>query len=263
MKNQKIKLLVPVLLSVALTLTACGTAKIPNTTTELQQSESSTVSDIPKTSAEALSSANDAANETAEAPSNTRDTTNETEETPSSTNDAPAELEEQFIVQSTPNDSDYEQLEYWGIDEFEIWMEQQYKENQHLADSHDKSFYDKDVNGDYYCQEWTQEDIDALYKEWQEQLELMKQGYQFTKSIPYSNDGVISGVFGPEASDPPVSAPGSTIITLPDGSVVDLGHFDTADEAAQAVEQYLTQQVKAGTLTQDEADNILEHGAIE
>ncbi len=249
MKNQKIKSLFPILLSVALTLTACGTTETLNTTTEWQQSESNTVSDIPKTSAEAPSSAND--------------TINETGETTSNTNDVSTQFEEQFIVQSTPNNSDYDQLEYWSIDEFEIWMEQQHEENQHLADIHDKSFYDKDVNGDYYCREWTQEDVDALYTEWQEQLELMKQGYQFTKSIPYSIDGVISGVFGPEANDPPVSAPAATIITLPDGSMVDLGHFDTADEAAQAVEQYLTQQVKAGILTQDEADKIFEHGAIE
>ncbi len=215
----KIKSLFPILLSVALTLTDCGTTEALNTTTELQKSESNTVSDIPKTSAEAP---------------------------------------------RTPNDSNnYVQLEYWSIDEFELWMEQQHEENQRLADSHDKSFYDKDVNGDYYCREWTQEDVDALYTEWQEQLELMKQGYQFTKSIPYSIDGVISGVFGPEANDSPVSAPGATIITLPDGSMVDLGHFDTADEATQAVEQYLTQQVKAGILTQDEADKIFEHGAIE
>lgn len=249
MKNQKNKLVFLILLSVVLTLTACGTTETPNTTRKFQ-SESSTVSDIPETSAKTSSSTND--------------TINETEETTFNTNDVSTEFEEQFIVQSTPNDSDnYVQLEYWSIDEFENWMEQQYEENQRLADSHDKSFYDKDMNGDYYCREWTQEDVDALYTEWQEQLELMKQGYQFTKSIPYSIDGVISGVFGPEANDPPVSALGSTIITLPDGSMVDLGYFDTTDEAAQAVEQYLTQQVKAGILTQDEADKILEHGAIE
>lgn len=47
----------------------------------------------------------------------------------------------------------------------------------------------------------------------------MKQRYQFTKSIPYSIDGVISGVFGLESNDPPVSALGSTIITLPNGSM--------------------------------------------
>lgn len=249
MKNQKSKLVFLILLSVALALTACGTTKTPNITRELQ-SESSTASDIPAASTDVPSSSNDRINET--------------EETISNTNEVATELEEQLVVQSTPNDSNnYVQLEYWSIEEFENWIEQQYEENQRLADSHNKSFYDKDMNGDYYCRAWTQEDVDALYTEWQEQLELMKQGYQFTKSIPCSIDGAISGVFGPETNDPPVSALGSTIITLPDGSMVNLGYFDTADGAAQAVEQYLTQQVKAGVLTQGEADKILEHGAIE
>ena len=48
------------------------------------------------------------------------------------------------------------QLEFWKVDEFESWMEQQHEENQRLADSHDKSFYGKGANGDYYCREWTQ-----------------------------------------------------------------------------------------------------------
>ncbi len=65
------------------------------------------------------------------------------------------------------------QLEFWKVDEFESWMEQQHKENQRLADSHDKSFYGKGANGDYYCREWTQADVDALYNQWQEQLSLM------------------------------------------------------------------------------------------
>ncbi len=171
--------------------------------------------------------------------------------------------EEGSVVKSTPDDSGLGQLEYWDIDEFEIWMEQQHEENQRLADKHEKSFYDKDTNGDYYCREWIQEDVDTLYDQWQEQLALMKEGYQFTKQIPLDDDSVISGVFGPEANEPPVSAPGATIITLPNGSTVDLGHFDTADEAKHAVEEYLSQQVEAGTLTQSEADNILIHGAVE
>ena len=39
------------------------------------------------------------------------------------------------------------QLEYWEIDEFEDWMEQQRDQIQKLADNKDKSFYYKDDNG--------------------------------------------------------------------------------------------------------------------
>lgn len=156
------------------------------------------------------------------------------------------------------------QLEFWKVDEFESWMEQQHEENQRLADSHDKSFYGKGANGDYYCREWTQADVDALYNQWQEQLSLMEQGYHFTKEITLPDGGLLAGAFDPETwNAKPCVSPGSTIITMPDKSTVDLGHFDTAAEARRAVEQYLTQKVKDGLLTQAEADKILANGATE
>ena len=156
------------------------------------------------------------------------------------------------------------QLEYWEIDEFEDWMEQQRDQIQKLADNKDKSFYYKDDNGSYVCREWTQEDVDSLYEGWQEQLALMKEGYHFTKSMELSNGGIISGAFDPETwNAEPASAPGSTIITLPDGSTVDLGHFDTADAATKAVQEYLEQQVSSGNISQEEADNLLNNGSVE
>ena len=156
------------------------------------------------------------------------------------------------------------QLEYWEIDEFEDWMEQQRDQIQKLADNKDKSFYYKDDNGSYMCREWTQEDVDRLYEGWQEQLALMKEGDHFTKSMELSNGGIISGAFDSETwNAEPASAPGSTIITLPDGSTVDLGHFDTADAAIKAVQEYLEQQVSSGNISQEEADNLLNNGSVE
>ena len=156
------------------------------------------------------------------------------------------------------------QLEYWEIDEFEDWMEQQRDQIQKLADNKDKSFYYKDDNGSYVCREWTQEDVDSLYEGWQDQLTLMKEGYHFTKSMELSNGGIISGAFDPETwNAEPASAPGTTIITLPDGSTVDLGHFDTADAATKAVQEYLEQQVSSGNISQEEADDLLNNGSTE
>ena len=136
------------------------------------------------------------------------------------------------------------QLEYWEIDEFEDWMEQQRDQIQKLADNKDKSFYYKDDNGSYVCREWTQEDVDSLYE--------------------LSNGGIISGAFDPETwNAEPASALGSTIITLPDGSTVDLGHFDTADAATKAVQECLEQQVLLGNISQEEADDLLNNGSVE
>ena len=52
-------------------------------------------------------------------------------------------------------------------------------------------------------------------------------------------------------------------ITLPDGSTVDLGHFDTADAATKAVQEYLEQQVSSGNISQEEADDLLNNGSTE
>ena len=163
-----------------------------------------------------------------------------------------------------PGGSSDSQLEFWEIEEFEDWMEQQRDQNQKLADNKDMSFYYKDDNGNYVCREWTQEDVDSLYESWQNQLALMKEGYHFTKSMELADGGILSGAFDPETWDEePASAPGSTIIILPDGSTVDLGHFDTADAAKKAVQEYLEQQVSSGNISQEEADNLLNNGSIE
>ncbi len=132
-----------------------------------------------------------------------------------------SEFNDAYVVESIPGDEKDNNLEFWKISEFETWMEQQRADYQQLVDIGDKSFYDKDANGDYFCREWTQQDLDTLYGEWQEHLGLMKQGYRFTKPITNSEGGSLVGVFGPETS--PSNTAGSTMITMPDGSTVDFG----------------------------------------
>jgi hypothetical protein len=166
-----------------------------------------------------------------------------------------------YVVEDVPGVENGNPLEFWEIKEYEKWMKQQHAENQKLADSGDKSFYEKDADGDYVCRKWTQKDVDDLYAEWQEQLDLMKQGYRFTKPIINSENGSLVGVFDSESS--PTTAAGSTIVTMPDGSTVNLGQFETVEEAKKAVEEYLKQQVTKGVLTQREADTILANGSVE
>lgn len=90
------------------------------------------------------------------------------------------------------------QLEFWEIDEFESWMAQEREYYQQLADNGDKSFWYKNADEEYVCREWTQTDVDALYATWNEQLDLMRQGYQFTKVIETEDGGLLAGGFGPE-----------------------------------------------------------------
>lgn len=70
-----------------------------------------------------------------------------------------------------------EQPEFWTVDEFKNWMEQQRDANQELADKGDKSFCEKDADGNYVYRAWTQEDVDSLYAQWKNQLKLMEEGY--------------------------------------------------------------------------------------
>ncbi len=90
------------------------------------------------------------------------------------------------------------QLEFWEVNKFENWMEQERAYYQQLADNGDKSFWYKNADEEYVCREWTQADVDALYATWEEQLDLMWQGYQFTKAIETVDGGFLVGGFGPE-----------------------------------------------------------------
>lgn len=91
------------------------------------------------------------------------------------------------------------QLEFWEIDEFESWMEQERAYYQQLADNGDKSFWYKNADEEYACRKWTQADVDALYAAWNEQLDLMQQGYQFIKLIETEEGGLLAGGFEPES----------------------------------------------------------------
>ena len=149
------------------------------------------------------------------------------------------------------------EFEFWEIDEFEKWMEQEKIVYQQLADNGRQRCYDSETN---QWGTWTQQDADELYKIWQEQLERMKQGYRYTKAIELPNGASLTGAFEPDTGT--VSSTSSTVITLGDGTIVSLEDFDTAEEAEVAVKKYLDEQVKAGTMTQQEADEILKNKAI-
>lgn len=152
-------------------------------------------------------------------------------------------------------------VDFWSIDEFEAWMQTEKQKNQKLADAKDNSFYYKDSGGNYSCRAWSQADVDALYADWQNQLEKMKQGYHFTKTITTDDGGLLAGAVDPETWNANASVSlGSTVITMPDSSTVDLGQFNTSKEAEEAVKIYLETQVKSGTLTKAQADTILKNG---
>lgn len=160
MKTKTIKSLFPLILGVIFILSSCGAANSPDTTNIINNS----AMNIAGTLDDAYSDV----------------------------------VEDQSVAPGTSNNSNVDQLEFWNVDEFETWMDLQREINQQLADNHEQSYYEKDTNGDYYPREWTQEDVDRLYAEWQEHLELMKQGYQFTKPFICDDGAWLAGAFLPE-----------------------------------------------------------------
>lgn len=135
-----------------------------------------------------------------------------------------------------------EQPEFWTIEEYKVCMEQQRSIYQELANKSDLSFYEKNSDGNYVCREWTQDDVDSLYSQWKDQLNLMDKGYHFTKPIDLPDRAFLAGAIDPETwnaqSETSLS---STIITFPDGTTVNLGHFDSIEEAENGVKEYLEQ----------------------
>lgn len=90
-----------------------------------------------------------------------------------------------------------ESAELWEIDEFVDWMEQQREEYLGLVDKGTASFYVESPDGEGSFRSWTKEDVDALYSIWQQQLELMREGYRFTKTKVYTDGGGLMGEFDP------------------------------------------------------------------
>ncbi|MEG0090505.1 MAG: hypothetical protein RSA86_02195 [Christensenellaceae bacterium] len=153
-------------------------------------------------------------------------------------------------------------VNFWTVDEFTKWMEEQRAENQKLADKEEKSFYVNTENEDGYFRAWTQKDVDKLYGQWEKQLTQMKEGHQFSKPIIDDESGFLAGSFEPNTGLSSVSD-STTLITLPDGSVVNLGSFDNVSEAQRAVSDYLNNQVKLGALSKENAEDILSRATVE
>lgn len=89
-------------------------------------------------------------------------------------------------------------IEFWTEDEFLAWMEQEHRRIQDLADKHDCSYYEKNEDDIWVPREWTQDDVDKMYAEWNEQLDKMKKGYKYTRPIILDDGAYFAGVFSPD-----------------------------------------------------------------
>ena len=88
-------------------------------------------------------------------------------------------------IQDTPHRdlASSEDIPVWNVSEFEIWMNEKLAEYQELVEVSSKTYYEKNNEGIYVAREWTQKDVDMYRELWDEQLQMMKDGYIFTKPI--------------------------------------------------------------------------------
>jgi beta-lactamase regulating signal transducer with metallopeptidase domain len=147
----------------------------------------------------------------------------------------------------TPN------INWWTYDEYKVWLEQEKINLQSLVNAPG----------------WSQERIDNAIQGYEQQLEDIKNGALYSKSIEGYDGTVVMGsnitnstvvandeqyVLNP--SGPP-SERYSALFSLENGDTKDLGSYATKEECFEAVKAFCDEQVKEGKMTQQEVDRVL------
>jgi len=142
---------------------------------------------------------------------------------------------------------------WWTYDEYKEWLEQEKIHLQQIVNAPG----------------WSQERIDNAVQRYEQQLEDIKNGARYSKSIE-GFDGTVA--MGSNITDStavtyeeqrvlnlsvPPSVRYNAVISLENGEAKDLGSYATKEECFDAVKVFCDEQVKAGKLTQQEADGIL------
>jgi beta-lactamase regulating signal transducer with metallopeptidase domain len=152
-------------------------------------------------------------------------------------------------------------LDWWSYDEYEAYVEEQKKVLSNLiGESYD--YYDK--QGVLHKDVWTQEKVDEAIRLHEQTLEYIKNGWLVSKSLNeeyVDKDGEVSlatstGISMMDSGSSSSSSYGASLV-LDSGETKDLGLYATKEEAFAAAKAFCDEQVKIGTMTQQEADEIL------
>ena len=130
-------------------------------------------------------------------------------------------------------------VQWWTVDEYEAWMNEQQKEMESLIGTGD-GWYD----GQGVFHEFTQESVNAMMSSYKETLESIKKGVLYSKD---SGDGDTYSMIPPTED---VVSDYSVDITTDDGQKVHIGNYSTVEELDEAI----SDAVKTGKITQEEAD---------
>lgn len=139
---------------------------------------------------------------------------------------------------------------WWTYEEYKAWLD---NERAALPALIGQPHHYYDANGVLQKDVWTKEKIDAAILQYEQELERIKNGEKVSKTV--DGDDNIGMSMTPPAEAPAVEH--SSTVHASGGNTIDLGSYDTKEEASKAIRDYCEKQVKAGKMTQQEADSIL------
>lgn len=133
--------------------------------------------------------------------------------------------------------------EWWTYNEYAKWIDEQKLALEALIGTGD-GWYDGQDN----FHEWTQETVDEQIADYKKILEDIKAGVRYSKDL--DNGDSLSQI--PPTDD--VVCEYGADVTKANGEKVDMGTFSSNED----LEQALAKAVAAGTLTQKEADAVMD-----
>lgn len=142
-----------------------------------------------------------------------------------------------------------DEIVYWTYDEYKNWLDEYSSRIQGYVGSDVKY---KDRNGNWV--KWTQERVDTIIQRENEILDSIKNGAKVSKTI--NGDDSIT-MIGDVPSPENIGISYGAAITEENGEVSDLGTFSSEEGRLAAVKQYCEQQVRAGRISQSEANEII------
>jgi len=139
------------------------------------------------------------------------------------------------------------EVEWWAYEEYKAWLDNEKVQLQDMIG--EKSW--NPTEGWYV---WTQERVNEAVKRYEGILEDIKNGMYVSKTVNGSEDGIMISCNPSDIE----AATGYTICIVNDnGEEALFGPYSTKEEMLTEVKPYCEKQVKAGNMSQQEADEII------
>jgi beta-lactamase regulating signal transducer with metallopeptidase domain len=135
---------------------------------------------------------------------------------------------------------------WWTYDEYKKWLDNEKIQLQSMIGGRGWNPTDS-----WYV--WTQERVDKTIKMYEDLLDDIKNGMKLSKTVNGSNEVVMAS----NPSDIAKSSGYEVVIANDKGVAAQFGPYDTKEELLVQLRPYCDEQVKAGNMTQQEADEIL------